>query len=250
MRGMICFLLILSTAACAQATVRVFVTDSGDGYGLENPANHMVPTESTVYANGLNVNGYDYADYYGSPPGPLRPGSFPPADSLPGIVAAPIVIDPGNWAYIWLQFQNEPKGARINGLQVAISYIEGGSAPVATTYYLCNNTDNLISDKRWDGTATPPAYPEWHNNPQTMVAITAYGLQNTGATLPWNLWNGTSRIALLGAVEAPADGTIYKIELDAGPLFPAVGGGVFQFLPEPASLILICFAVLLVRRRM
>jgi hypothetical protein len=256
MKRTITILALLAMAATASATVRVFVTKSCDGYGLENNANAFTPTISTVYANGMNVNGEDYENYYG--PGPLRPGTYPPAGSPSGTVADPVVIDPpGQFAYIWLQCQSEPTGAKINGLQITIR--EAGSttpsSQVTTTYYLCNNMNNVIGAKRWDGTATPPGYPEWHNNPQTMAANTGpYGIQNKAADLPWNLWKGgTRRIALLGSVQAPFDGTTYEILITdisyATPPNPAVAGGAFRFMPEPTSLLLAGLAGLLTRRR-
>lgn len=229
-----CLLVALAMAATAGATVRVFVTTSSDPYGLEDDANHMVPTVSTVYANGVNVNGYDYwADYDGTLPGPLRPGSFPPVDAPSGTPGNPVTIVDGDFAYIWLQFQSEPNGAVINGVRVVIRELgQTDPAPVSPTYYVCNNMSNLIGDKRWDGTATPPDYPEWHNNSQMMVAIVARGLRNLAADLPWNLWQGSSRIALLGAVEGLAAGTIYEIlilEISYWqPPNPVVAGGVFQ----------------------
>lgn len=247
MKKALTLLAVLAVVSCASATVRVFVTTSSGPYGMENDANHMIPTVSTVYANGVSINGYDYQDYYGNP-GPLRPGAFPPANAPSGDLANPVQILDGDFAYIWLQFQNEPKGAKINGLQISIT---GG--PVSTTYYLCNNLQNNIAAKRWDGTATPPGYPEWHNNPQTMVAITAAGLTNTATTAPWNLYDGTTRIALLGAVEAPWDGAVLHIDITnisyAAPPNPAVAGGVFSFVPEPTSLLLMGLAGLLIRRR-
>jgi len=249
MKKALTLLAILAVVGTASATVRVFVTTSSDGYGLENPANHMVPTISSVDADGNSINGYDYQDYYGVP-GPLRPGPFPPVDAPSGDLANPVQILDGDWAYIWLQFQNEAKGAKINGLQVTIS---GG--PVSTTYYLCNNLDSLPGQtgKRWDGTATPPGYPEWHNNPQTMVAITAEGLTNSAADSARNLYAGATRIGLLGAVEAPYDGATLTIDITnisyAAGTPGGLAGGVFQFVPEPTSLLLMGLAGLLIRRR-
>jgi hypothetical protein len=251
MKKVLTLLTVLALVGTASATVRVFVTTSSDAgnYGLENDANHMVPTVSTVIAAGDSTNGIDYADYYGVP-GPLRPAAYPPANAPSGDLVTPVPIADGDFAYIWLQFQNEPKGSKINGLTVEIT---GG--PVSTTYYLCNNLQSYpaIAVKRWDGTATPPGYPEWHNNPQTMVGVTAYGIQNFGTSKPDQLWDGTGRIALLGAVEAAADGTVFNVAItninySAG-VTPTVAGGVFQFLPEPTSLLLMSLAGLLIRRR-
>lgn len=266
MKKVLTVLAVLAVVASASATVRVFVTKSSDGFGLETPANHMIPTVSTVYANGDNVNGYDYSDYYGNP-GPLRPGTFPADNAPSGTLANPIEIplDLGDWGYIWLQFQSESKGAKINGLQVAV--VPPGSAwdpnnPTAwpatltNTYYLCNNMGMVTPNKRWDGTATPPAYPEWHNNQQVGVAINAFGIQNGSLDVPWNLYKGgTARMALLGAIEGsdaalytPFEIRIVNFSYSSG----APGGfssGYFMFTPEPASLMLLGLAGLLIRRR-
>jgi len=259
MKRVLCLVVMLAMVASAGATVRVFVTSSADGYGLQNIANAFTPTISTVYSNGLDVNGMDYEDYSSPPnPGPIRPGTYPPDAAPSGTVGTPVTIDAsaGAFAYVWLQYQSEPNGAKINGLTVRIQ-ANGTTTPASgLTYnwYLCNNMNNQFFAKRWDGTATPPLYPEWTNNPQTGVAIIAYGLQNKVAALPWNLWEGgTGRIALLGAVSGPAGDTKYDIVITnisyGTPPNPTTAGGVFQFTPEPASLLLMGLAGLLLRRR-
>jgi hypothetical protein len=242
-------LAVLALAGTAGATVRVFVTASSSGYGLEDPANHMLPTASTVYADGQDENAYDYANYEYLTLGPLRPGSYPPYDAPSGTVSDPVAVPAGDWAYVWLQFQQgEPKGAQIVGLQTAI--LESGitwdpNDPVlppgiSTTHYLCNNAMLQIGpQKRWAGMATPPDYPEWHNNPQDMAAYGYYpiGVENSAAADPPGLYSGVPlRMALLGAVEAPADGRTYQVLITsvayATPPDPAVSGGYFRFL-EP-----------------
>jgi hypothetical protein len=263
MKKLVTILAMFAMVGTASATVRVFVTPYPTfDYGLENHANAFIPTISTSYANGDNENAYDYSDYYGAP-GPIRPGTFPPGDAPSGTCEDPVEIPEGGFAYIWLQFQNEAKGVKINGLMVEISFCGTGVVPesvenpgpgqIYTNYYVCNNMGLPQPNKRWDGTATPPAYPEWHNNPQTMVAIVAFGLQNTAVAQLWNLWDPTNRIALLGAVAAPYDGSVYEINItninyssgEPGGL----AGGAFKFLPEPASLLLLGLAGLLIRRR-
>ncbi len=248
MKKVLTLLAVLAVVSCASATVRVFVTTSSAGFGLENNANHMIPTVSTVLADGTNLNTYDYYDAYGNP-GPLRPGLYPPSASPSGTDVAPVAIADGDFAYVWLQFQSEPGGANINGLNIAVA--EPGTS---ATYYLLNNK-NTIGQKRWDGTATPPGYPEWHNNPQTFVAVTAYGISNLVGANANQLWSGSAagRIALLGAIEAPADGSIYHLDVIqvnyANFPNPTMAGGVFQFVPEPTSLLLMGLAGLLIRRR-
>jgi hypothetical protein len=255
-------LALLTCAATASATLRVFVTNSSAGYGLEDPANHMVPTISTVDAAGNDYYGFDYAYY--SDPGPLRPGTYPPAGAPSGTAESPVQVPPGDWVYIWLQFQNEPKAATINGLQTVI--LESGvvwdpnnpvlPAGVSTTYYLCNNTWEFGGPdyfKRWHEPATPPAYPEWHNNPQTMTRVDERGFYNIAGSDGWNLWDGATRIGLLGAMEAPADGRTFQILITgvtyaSGPN-PTVAAGYFQFLPEPGGLLALGLFGLLFRRR-
>jgi hypothetical protein len=258
MRKALALLGVLAVVGVASATVRLFVTSSSDPYGLENNANHATPTVSSVDAGGSNFNTYDYySPDFG--PGPLRPGAYPPSASPSGTDASPVQIPAGSWGYIWLQFQNEPAGAHIPELVVLItdpSSPDGLAHNVYTTYYLCNNV-GTTGNKRWNGTATPPGYPEWHNNQETMVAVTAYGIKNLVPALPEQLWSGSAlgRIALLGAVDAPADGSIYHIDItllgytDTTMPTPSVAGGVFQFAPEPTSLILLGLTGLLIRRR-
>jgi hypothetical protein len=264
MKKVLCLAVMLAMVATASATVRVFITSSASGFGLENNANAFTPTVSTVLADGTSTNGIDYADYYGVA-GPLRPGTYPPVGAPSGDVTTPVAVDPGAFAYVWLQFQNEPKAAKINGLLLNIHEVgqppadpnNPSTLPPGLTYawYLSNNLQSSpgIAVKRWDGTATPPGYPEWHNNPQTGVAITSYGIQNFGTSKPDQLFDGTTRIALLGAITAPFDGKKYQIDVAlcnySVPPNPSVAGGVFQFTPEPASLLLMSLAGLLLRRR-
>jgi hypothetical protein len=256
MKKAMCLVVMLAMVATASATVRVIVTSSASGYGLENNANAFTPTVSTVFTNGVSLNGYDYEDYYGNP-GPLRPGTFPTLDEPAGTPGSPIGVDAsvGDFAYVWLQFQNEPKGAKINGLVVSI-FDTGTTTPAAGlsyAWYLCNNLQNQFVFKRWDGTATPPSYPEFINNPQTFIAITALGLVNGANSNDANLYDGTTRYALLGAIAGPASDQVYDIAITnisyASPPNPEVSGGSFQFTPEPASLLLMGLAGLLLRRR-
>jgi hypothetical protein len=256
---------ILAVVGVANATVRVFMTSSADPYGLLDNANHGVATTSTVDAGGSDSNTWDYYSPGGGN-GPLVVGTFPPTGY---VQPNPLMIPQGGFAYIWLQFQNEPT-ATINGLAIELRDPSTGLPAnwLATTYYLANNKLTLNS-KRWDGTATPPNYPEWHNNPQTFVSVTAYGIANTFGVNESQMWGGNlhGRIALLGAVEAaplppeqgggyPAWGVGFEIHITnlnysdtTLPLPDYSGVGNFFFVPEPTSLLLIGLAGLLIRRR-
>ena len=121
-------LAVVAGAACASAAadVRVFVTNSASGYGLdllgpqgdgtgtdpahENwPIDPFRPTYSTVDVADNNYYAYDY--YYAY----YRAAAYPPIDAPSGTVDNPILINAaaGEWAYIWFQYRNEPRGAKI-----------------------------------------------------------------------------------------------------------------------------------------
>jgi hypothetical protein len=253
---------ILAVVGVANATVRVFMTSSADPYGLESNANHGIPTVSTVTPEGSDSNTWDYYTPSGGA-GPLRVGTYPPTNY---VQPNPLMIPEGGFAYIWLQFQNEP-AATINGLAIEIRDPSTGLPAnyMAPTYYVANNK-LTIGSKRWDGTCTPPDYPEWKgNNPQTFVSVTAWGIQNLFAANPSQLWGGNAhgRIALLGALDPamfeggfPAYGVGFELRITnlnysdtAIPLPDYSGVSNLFFVPEPTSLLLIGLAGLLIRRR-
>jgi hypothetical protein len=256
MTKLLCAAVILALGAATSADVRLVVTSSADGYGLTNPSNAFLPSYSNVYTDGTNLDAYDYSH------GHYVVNNYPPQASPSGTLANPIDVDvsAGAWSYIWFQFRSEPKGAKVNGLKVLIREA-GSSTPALTpTYYVQNDMFGDPPRKRWDGLATAPFYPEWHNNPQTFVAITAHGLVN-GDELPqmmFHTYGGTnprSGVALLGAVTGPADlNKVYELSIQqiayfAPPAPPADEPTYFRFIPEPASALLLALAGLAMRRR-
>jgi hypothetical protein len=269
----------LGAVVCASAVadIRVFVTSSASGYGLDLlgpqgdgtgtdpehedwPIDPFRPTYSTVDALNHNYYAYDYHFAY------YRAPAYPPIDAPSGTVDDPILIDvaASEWGYIWFQFRAEPKGARLNGLQLYISEA-GSTAPppgILPTYYVQNN--KMAEDgnsKRWDGYAFPENnYADWHLNPQTMVAVTARGIRN-GADDPVNmfdnqavdgsLWTG---VALLGAVQGAHSDTVCELRIlnwgYAWPPYPSVGESCFfRFTPEPPGAFLILVASAWLRGR-
>ncbi len=231
---------LLALASSALGTVRVFVTPASAGYGLTIPENAFVPTYSVTYPNGVTEGCEDFTS------GMHVCTSFPPPEAPAGTCANPVVVPPDDFAYIWLQFQSEPAGVKINGLQIMIH--ECGQSPPASVevcYYLQCNTDGLppVNHKRWDGTAMPPDYPEWRQNPQTMVAITADGLVNLASDPPpeenWNMHDfqaggsgWATGVTLVGAVQAQT-GKTYAIDITnimfSTPPNPFVAGGAFYW---------------------
>lgn len=252
----LCAAVVLALGATASGDVRLIVTSSAAGYGLTNPANAFKPTYSSVLGDGTDLEGYDYSH------GHFVVNNFPPAASPSGTLANPIDVDvaASAWSYIWFQFRNEPKGAKVNGLELRITEA-GSDIPVLTpTYYIQNDMGGDPPRKRWNGTATAPNYPEWHSNPQTFVAITAYGLVN-GDDVPqmmFHTYGGTnprSGVALLGAVTGPADlNKVYELSVPVISYFvppspPVYEPVYFRFTPEPTSALLLALAGLFVRCR-
>lgn len=145
-------------------------------------------------------------------------------------------------------------------MQVEITDVANPSAHLTPTYYLQNDLSGDALNKRWDGTATAPDYPEWHNNPQTMVAVHSAGISN-GSTVPSNMFlhqagtgtNPYTGVALLGAFPVSPNKTYTIAILQWGyssPPYPTIApAGVFQSVPEPASVLLLGLAGLLIRRR-
>jgi hypothetical protein len=268
----------LTVCAWAAGDVRVFVTSSASGCGLdllgpngngmgtdpENsyPIDPFRPTYSTVTAGGDNIYAYDY--YYAY----YRAAAFPPIDAPSGTADDPILIDvaAGQWGYMWFQFRGEPKGAKVNGLVVEVLSAPQGFGPasdLAVTYYVQNDKDNPdfgMGAKRWDGNATAPDYPEWRNNPQTLIASTSDGIFN-GTSDPELLFEsqegGSSvrtGVALLGAVQGVPGDTVYQLRIDA--ITYAYGSApqfsehaFFKIVPEPAALLLLAAGAIVTRRR-
>ncbi len=234
-------------APAASATVRVFVTPSSAGYGLTNPPNAFQPTFSTVDEYG-DYNAYDFSS------GAFVCTSFPPTDAPSGTCASPVVVGSSEFSYIWVQFQDEPAAEMITGLEITIREC-GQSTPAAVTtcYYVQNNKNAAppLDKKRWVGTATPPDYPEWHLNPQDIIAVHpffAYGVVNEPNDPPpasnWNMYkqqggSGSNRtgVCLIGAVSGTLDKTyeilITNIAYYSGPT-PTVSGGAFTITTSGA----------------
>ena len=261
MKKVLCLAAILAFATAANAVDgRLFLTGWDEGYGLTIPDNACTPTFSEVDLDGNNYNAYDY--YYGH----FVVDAFPPADHAGYGAGAPLGLDPmmGDGAYLWIQFDaSVAKNTKINGLQVEVwdagtGEIAAGFAPV--TYYLQNDM-NGFGVKRWDGPATAPDYPEFSgNNPQVLVAVTAYGLKKTLPPTPDQYFSGGTlgNIAVLGSIcldEMDPNGDYYiaitDINLTEGETTPAdwMADTYFTVTPEPASLLLLGLAGLVLRRR-
>jgi len=221
----------------ARATIRVFVTPASAGYGLTIPSNAFQPTYSIIDPDGTTENALDFTS------GAFVCTSFPPQAAPSGTCANPVVVPPDDFAYIWLQYQNEPVGPRFNGIQIAVQPC-GPWGAVSVCYYLQNNLDGPppVDHVRWDVYPTPPDYPELRMNPQTLIAMFDGGIPNLAFDPPppenWNMydvqatWGGIATgVALLGAVQAQA-GKRYTIDItnisySTPPPSPIAGGAFY-----------------------
>ena len=166
-----CILASLSFVAAASADMRIFLSlGNGSDVGLDNFASAPVPTVSQVDEHNNNFNAYDYAnaDYtpglhtinqtaaadFGYATGN---GTFPQSTA-----GSPWLFVVGQTVYVWLQFNRNDHAAyspspgdRLTHLSLKITGID-----VTTAWYL-QNDGVFARNKRWDGPATPPGYPEF-----------------------------------------------------------------------------------------
>lgn len=268
---------VLAALVCGHVTVadvRVFVTSSADGYGLDLigpdgdgtgtdpehddwPIDPFRPTYSTVDLDGYDDYAFDYTYGY------YRAAAYPPIAAPSGSIENPILIDVsgGEWGYIWFQFRNEFSGATVHALNTE-ARVAGQADPTDDldfTYYVQNDIHGNSSVKRWSGSATPPDYPEWDDNPFLVFATVTIGIRNMVDT-PWNMFDnqatdGDSRtgVALLGAVSGEVSEEVYELKITqigyTEPPYPDIGESCyFQFIPEPGSLVLCVLLALSLRR--
>lgn len=238
MKRVVGFLVLLALAVGASASVDLFFTSSADPYGLR------VPSLAFLHAG---ANGTDYRDGYELTKDAGGAYLTPPLGPLPDAV---VDCSTGQWAYVWGRFNNEPPEAWINGVAIRIEGALPGVGNIA--WYLCNNVaDPNIREKRWDGDSEL-----FYMNPPGLIAITAYGIPNANADVPWDLYAASTRTFLLGAVKCPTCPGELTFVLGQIPIHyksqphPAVNVlNKVVCVPEPTTVLLLALASAVFRRR-
>jgi hypothetical protein len=220
---------LLGVVAPTSADLDIFFTPASAGYGLTDPTFDFKPTEGTQR---------DF-DFYG-----LRGGNAPPVPTTTPLG----MID--ETCYLWVHFDGL-FGWKIVGIHLNVT----GAAIGDNAYYIMDDQKTWF-DKRWDNAYTAGA-PEFKMNPQVLIAVTAYGIQNKGASEP--LWDPVKRTALLGAFKFPKSevgktaiaelGSLGIACYPSGPPPPRVRFTGIQIIPEPACLLLFGLVTVLIRRR-
>lgn len=191
------------------------------------------------------------------------------------------------FVYMWAQFYHET-APKLRSWKPGVTLGGDPNIPVNATWYKQDNMGGSPAAKRWDGVSTEvDNYATFRNNPQYLVAVTTAGVPNGGLTEnedvdengypdtygtpdAWNLYksdvavaNGPytyfddgihTRIALVGSFQPdegrPGAYTVSQyadVDLNGIIVTPVTTG--FTVTPEPASMLLIALAGLLIRRR-
>jgi hypothetical protein len=266
MKKAIVLLAVLGLVAAANADVRFYFTASTDAaYGLTNVGNALKPgLEGSVDTDDSNGD-----PAYGVTAYPtFNAANIPTVD-----------YTKNEFVYVWVQFYSTgtaptfPQTAAStyvpnNGKLFSATLTATGD-PAKVAWY---RVDNQVGDGtlRWQGAATAPDFPEFTDPTEiALTAVTSYGIQNKTAANPYQLWSGNAggRVALLGAIKPSKAGDFtINVPAETGTGLPllaynaVIGGaatsyavlpvfGSYHVIPEPASMLLLGLAGLLIRRR-
>jgi hypothetical protein len=239
MKKALCILSILAVATVASADVQIFFTNGASPFAGSGPTSVFAPTAG----NSLDYSADGYVPNY---------AIFPAGTGNP-------IVQLGETAYVWVKFTTTnglpTVGAKMQGLDLqlqkgGVNYTLGAGDDIA--YYVQDDSFGT-GNKRWDGDFGPGNinFKQAH---QVLVGVTATGIRNLGADAGANLYQGSTKTALLGAIKLNSLGTYSYTLGSLGISFntggtPAVQFGTLTVVPEPAALVLLAVAGLLIRRR-
>ncbi len=215
----------------AAGLLQFFFTSSSQPYGLTDPTLAFRPTLG---------NSQDAAHY--------QVAMFPPAAAV--FQTPDINWHVGDFAYIWLRFTAVDTGHRIRGLGLDVDGI-----PAEIAYYVVDDLLGEQLDKRWEGAFTLPDAPEFKQDPLYLHAESAHGIVNQpGNGDNWNLYQGATRIALLGAIRYSSNGVreLTVTQLAPSPIpEPTIWwySGAANWMPEPAAGVSLVSCALIARGR-
>lgn len=218
---------VLGLVASASASLEIFFTDAT--YGLTDP--------SLTYTATVGDGG-DGAAYAAAavPTGPMDTIEIAEGDDM---------VD----AFVWIEFVDEPAAVKLQGLHLGYT----GDIGQWASYYGDQFVDAF---DRWQGDPNPYASATGGTLPINHVAVTSWGIQNQDlGTMDFMTYiNSEGNVtALLGAVELGlGDAGMYLGDLGvsySGAEDPEVVLYGATITPEPASLLLLGLAGLLIRRR-
>jgi len=270
MKKVACVFALLALASFASANVEIFFTSASPwntSWGGP-PANIFAPSAG----NGTD---YENQDADGNPI--IGDGYAVATSAFPTAFNSNLNVNPGDTAYIWIKFNydavNGPsKLAKMQGLDLMFQNTATGNYDIAAhggdiAFYMSDNSvAGAAFGPRWDGDIGNPPYSNFKKSHQVLVAVTAKGIPFNTSQDPLNMyrWNSTGQygIALLGAVKVGHAGDfeqtgIYDFALGTQGInfntgvnvSPPVSFGTLTVIPEPAAILLLGLAGLLIRRR-
>jgi len=107
----------------------------------------------------------------------------------------------GEFAYLWFRFGPVPANTKVSGMHLDLD-----GAPTSVAYYVVDDLLGENGAKRWDGQFGLDDI-NFKQDPQILAGVVAIGLQNRATPIQnWNLYDHTTRTALLGAVRYESNG--------------------------------------------
>ncbi len=228
---------IFMLPAVSPANVQIFFTPASEfnPWMSPGPANAFMPTAG----NKTDWSGDGYVPNYAAFPTQFR---------------AETEVSMHDVVYIWIKFNTDTQLGPVDGAKFEGLHLRCLAQPDDIVWYIMDDTNGVQGAKRWDGYYTPPNFPEFKRLDQVLMAVTGTGIRNTSTNQPIGLYNGATRVGLLGAIqvntgEYPFELGSLGIWFNSAPHSPPVQFGHLFETPEPAGVLLIALVGVVIRRR-